>query len=116
MPTMKYIWKPALDLVKEIHGQNALDLLKSSVLFEEGYEAGELIIDSRHSLSFNLFETMGSPITGDQFRSYIEDYFRMNEMWPMEKTTEEIARYSLDLVLPLFVKAGLLWYSDEWWR
>jgi len=83
-------------------------LVDSGLYAEDEYGEGELSITTQNNLSVGIFETMPSPIDDYELPAYVETYFRMNGMWPMEKSPSEIAEYSLNVALPEFVRAGLL--------
>ncbi len=107
--TIKVLMPDTLDKMEEFYGHEVIQKLKDSGLYstddvylgEEGYVV-------RYNLSANIFETMPGVTDEHELPEFIAGYFKENGMWPMVKTPDEIARYSLDVALPLFVKAGLL--------
>lgn len=104
--TIKVISSDILDIVRDFYGDDAEQKLRGSGLYED-YDEGGLAIYSLN-LSANIFEAMPSVVTEEELQEYTITYFRENEMWPMEKPIAEIHRYTMDVALPLFVKAGLL--------
>lgn len=107
--TIKVLQPEVISKVKEFYGEEAVQRLESSGLYtredEYGYVSYYL---SGFNLSFNIFETMPGVVTDSELREYIAQYMKENGMWPTEKPLDEITRYSVDVVLPKFVEAGLL--------
>lgn len=107
--TIKVLMPDTLDRMEEFYGHEAIQKLKDSGLYDTGTgyfaEDGYVI---RYNLSANIFEEMPGVTEDHELPEFIAGYFKKNGMWPMIKTPSEIARFSLDVALPLFVKAGLL--------
>ena len=95
-----------LQMVRDAHGQQALDLFVSSGLYEEDRPDGLFV--TGHSLSANFFEEMGSPVTEQELGDFIEYYMKTNEMWPMIRTRQELLDYTMKVALPVYVRGGLL--------
>lgn len=104
--TIKVISSNILGIIRDFYGEDAERKLRDSGLYED-YDEGGLGI-SRLNLSANIFEAMPNIVTEEELREHTINYFREMEMWPMEKPIAEIHRYTMDVALPLFVKAGLL--------
>lgn len=105
--TIKLITPDVLDVIRNIYGEEAVRKLRTSELYEEDSYDKELLL-RQCNLSANIFEYMPGVITEEELPGIISAYMKENGMWPTVRPVQELARYSLDVALPLFVKAGLL--------
>lgn len=106
--TIKYLPVGVLSMISGYYGDDAVQKIRNSGLYEqEPYDEGGLIL-AHSNLSANVFEQMPNIIAEEELPEVITAYMKENGLWPLEKPIADITRYSIEVALPAFVNAGLL--------
>ncbi len=103
--THKNLFTDDIQMVREKHGQQALKAMVDSGLYADD---DDNMYITGYGLSANIFEGMPSPVTESELREYFEYYMKDNEMWPLTRSLDELVAYTVNIALPVYVKAGLL--------
>ena len=103
--SIKYFDYESVHAAREFYGDEVIQKFIDSGLYSE--EDGEIFLDKYH-LTANFLDGMPGILDTEDLEEYIIQYFKENEMWPMEKTPTEIARFSIDVSFPVFASAGLI--------